>query len=719
MPPVSDVREAPQTAAASAGRESSASLIRVSMLGSFDLARGPRSAKLTRRKTQALLAYLLLSSARAETRERLCGLFWSESDQAKAQASLRQSLHELRGAFDDLGFCDFRIGRDEIYVNKQTVQVDVSLVLEAAARGEVHPLLLENERLTERLLPGFDDLDPAFRPWLIGQRQLLKQRLESHLEAALGQAQAGSTSIKSVANALLNLDPSNELACRRLMETYAQRGDVAGALNAYRALWQLLRDDYDTVPSSQTQELVERIKRGALSGQRTTAASTSRATALLQSAEARSTPPRSFLAAQLLGFAPLSPASTAETKTFLVVSEFDCAGIRDGENYRVRGFRQELVAKLVRFRDWIVLNGNQEGADFATAARTTGSRYFGIEAKARKVRKSIALRMRVMALNEGRCVWEETYSLDLDQWKDAQRTIIGRIAISLNVHISVERLVSTMHQPDIALNVYDRWLRGQQLYLSWNSPDWLHASEVFQTVIEQEPEFAPAYSSLVQLENSKHIALPGVMRTQERVDRTLALSKLAVQLDPLDSRAHLCRAWSFALNDQFDLAELCYELALDHNEHDPWTLISAAQGLSFCGRTDEGAELADRGLSLDLKPSLPHWGYRAGIRFLYGDYRGCIEASLNAKDVISNLPAWRAAAFAHLGYHEDARAAAKQFVDRIRLNWHSSVPPTNEVITRWVLHCFPLRRESDWRRLRDGLSGARLPAPSLRRVRAA
>ena len=65
----------------------------MSLIGTFNLSLGDRIAAVGRRKSQALLAYLALSPQPAESRERLCGLLWSETDQKKAQTSLRQILH--------------------------------------------------------------------------------------------------------------------------------------------------------------------------------------------------------------------------------------------------------------------------------------------------------------------------------------------------------------------------------------------------------------------------------------------------------------------------------------------------------------------------------------------------------------------------------------------------------------------------------------------------
>ena len=689
-------------------RTRSASTVSMSLIGSFDLSRGDKVAVVSRRKTQALLAYLVLSPQPIESRERLCGLLWSESDQKKAQTSLRQILHGIREVFDDFGLTNLRIGRNDVRIEKHALDVDILSILHWAERGEVHPLLLERTRLTEQLLADLIDIDPAFRTWLLVQREVLKQRLESLLETALARAH-NLAAVKPIATALCNLDPSNEMACRRLMQAYAAQGDVAGALKAYKNLWELLDEEYDTEPSPQTQTLVAEIKCGNLvePTAHVIASDTNGSLRTLRSVR------------NALDALPSIQAEGSKVHSILVIPEFENGGVSEDKGYLVRGLRHDLIAKLVRFREWTVLDGDVSRGDFIRSFEGMPTRYFGVEAVVGEHDACVSLTLTIKALPEGRYVWSETYQMEADRWFAAQQRMVGRIALALNVHLSADRLISTARQPDVSLGNYDRWLRGQQLLFSWSAADRARAATLFHAIINDEPQFAPVYGSLVQLENSEHIVLPGILRAKERHDRALAFAKRAVQLDPLDSRSHLSLAWSFAMSERFDLAELEFELAMDLNEHDPWTLISAAQGLSFSGRTEEASAIAERALSLNVKPSQPHWGYQVGIRFLRGDYEGCVEAAVNANDVISNLPAWHAAALAYLGRNREAVAAGKRLVAKIRASWQASTPATDEAIAHWVLQSFPIRRDSDWAMLRDGMAHAGLPVPRERELSAA
>ena len=48
------------------------------------------------------------------------------------------------------------------------------------------------------------------------------------------------------------------------MRSRAEEGDVAAALRTYKALWDLLDEDYGMEPSAKTQQLVAEIKQGSI-----------------------------------------------------------------------------------------------------------------------------------------------------------------------------------------------------------------------------------------------------------------------------------------------------------------------------------------------------------------------------------------------------------------------------------------------------------------------
>ena len=242
--------------------------LRIETFGRFVVRCGDREIVLNGRKARALLGYLALADSGQETRERLVGLLWSETEEAKARASLRQTLYEIREAFQAVGFDKFDADKHVIRIDRDALEVDLWEVMDSAKRGEPHAILLERDRATESLLHELESVDPSFRSWLLAKRQSLHDRLVAHLEDALrGQVDAASSrNEEQVARALMKLDPTHEEAARALIRARVAAGDVGGALNIYRALWNLLEEEYDVEPSKETQELIAAVKLGQPTG---------------------------------------------------------------------------------------------------------------------------------------------------------------------------------------------------------------------------------------------------------------------------------------------------------------------------------------------------------------------------------------------------------------------------------------------------------------------
>jgi tetratricopeptide (TPR) repeat protein len=242
---------------------------------------------------------------------------------------------------------------------------------------------------------------------------------------------------------------------------------------------------------------------------------------------------------------------------------------------------------------------------------------------------------------------------------------------------------------------------------------WRRAVTIFRDAIRENSAFSPCYSSLVQMNNIEHFVHPGVFRDLGKARATLELAKTAVQLDPVDSRAHLCCGWSYAMALREAEAAAHMEMACELNDNDPWTLLSCAQYCAFCGSIEQARLRADQSLGLSPAPSYLEWSYHGIIRFLCGDFAGAVEACDRANDSVKILSAWRVAALFHLGELAKAEEESRRFLNGIRSFWVGSVAPSDAAITRWVLQAHPISVSERWEALRDGLHGAGLPVDGI------
>jgi TolB-like protein/predicted nucleic acid-binding protein len=476
------------------------------------------------------------------------------------------------------------------------------------------------------------------------------------------------------------------------MRCLAEAGDTAGALRAYEALYALLDEEFDTEPTSATQRLVAEIKLGRLEP---------------------APPPPPAAPAQPDGAGPIPGTSMSEpaARIALLVEPFQVNGVPPDEQHLTQGFRHDLMASLVRFREWFVVDGVALPPPEQTGQRVSAR--YRIRTTAYKAGSGIQVNL-ILAEESGFWIWTESTSLTLDGWYEMQQRIVRRIAVSLNLQISTARLSGLSAEPDRMLDTFDRWLRAQALILKFNRDDWQRAGQLFQECVERNPEFSPPYSGLVQMDNAVHIVHPGARRDRDRALAALDRARRAVVLDPMDSRAQLCLGWSQAMLGRHALAEVPMQLACDLNPYDSWTLTSSALFHSFRGQHSQAAALWTKAMDSVLVPSATQWAYQVSIAYLAGDDRGALEALELAQDAIHTMPAWRASVLARLGRRAEATQAAQRFLRNIRTQWQGQQPPTDEEIVGWLLHLYPFQHEREWLRLREGLALAGLPVTGAR-----
>lgn len=675
-------------------------VLRVSVIGGATFEYGGREIGLRNRKARAMLAYVALSETGAEQRERLAGLFWSEFGEQNARTTLRQAVHELREAMQAVG-CDALLTmRTAVGLRPGSFRVDLNELLVAVAAREAPELLLREARLAETLLAGFDDLDPAFHGWLTARRQTLHDRLIRGLEDGYREMALPRRRRRRLAEAAVLLDPTHEEACRVVMQAAAEDGELGAALHAYDELYRLLGDDYDMEPSAVTQALVAEIKQGKFD-----------AVAVGdQPARSYEAEMRQALVAERRAAEPLEPRPIP-SKPALFVGSFTMSGVGADQAHLVEGFRIELIACLARFREWYVtgtdgdLTGEHGGVPVSSRYAVTTTAYRG----GNTINVVMVLHERPSNL----AIWGERFELRVDRWSEAQQRIVRRIAATLNVQLSTERLMRLSHMSEVSLEAHDIWLRGQLVINGYNVGDWNRTAQMLVRAIEREPGFSPLYSSLSQMNNVVHFVQPGMFRDDHHVQRSLALAQRAVALDPRDSRAQLCLGWALAFCRRYSQAELHMEIACELNSNDSHTLMSSAAFHGYKGDTERALKQAMTSMDLTLAPTLSQWQYLANIRYLHGDCEGTIVAAERAQDGLLTMPAFRAAALCELGRTEEARRDVVRFYANVRAAWAGDAPATEELIGRWLLHLYPFSRAEVWQRLCDGIALTGIPVAGL------
>lgn len=638
--------------------------IRITTGSATRLLIGGHEAPISSRKSLAMLVYIALQPDQVESRERLAARLWSESGPEQARAALRQSLRRL---IVDLGSSGDLIGADRTLIRlTRPVTLDILEAQREADRGMAPRLLVEHRADMSRIFADFEDIDSEFNLWIAVQRERLVTQLINRLEGALAAA-SSDTQRLGLAEALAHVDPTHEGACRAAMQAQVALGDVAQAMRTYERLWQVLDEELDVEPSEKTQGLYVAIKQGLVAPAR---------------------PVEQDLAAPIA----------------IVVEPIQALELPGSHGYFAPIFRDEMIGALSRFRDWLVIDGERDGPSPPTY------RAYSLRLTLHGRDDGIMVGMRLADQADGRAIWSERAVATLEGMPALHRSALRNLAVALNVHLSTPRLQTAREASTPMGRRYELWMQAQALMGEWRAETDSRAEEILRDLVATTPNFAPALVALAQVLHARPIVFPGQRRQPAHLEESLALTSRAVNLDPLDSRTHLCRAWSHAIAGTHAAALSHLDLALDLNENDPWTIISAGLGFAFAGETLRARELVEQASALGMRYSRAAQGYVATASYLVGDHAAAAAAAEVAGDAIINLPAWQAASLMRLGDRAGAGAAMARFFGLARMAWTGVPGPGRTEVIDWFMGCFPIRSEVTRAELREALEQASLAA---------
>jgi DNA-binding SARP family transcriptional activator len=233
---------------------------RLYFLGSFRVERDGETIHLPTRKTESLLAYLVLHPEE-HLREKIATLFWGESSDEHARRSLRMALTAVRQ----------QLGTELLLTDRETVQLNPdsglwvdALEFEILAREflatDQSALHINNELYRGELLDGFDD------EWIRNERARLRTLyLDVLLRLTQRFREQGEYSRAiETAHQVLATDVANERAHQQLMWCYLFLDEREAAFKQYAECRRALQEELDVEPSPDTEALYQRIKQATV-----------------------------------------------------------------------------------------------------------------------------------------------------------------------------------------------------------------------------------------------------------------------------------------------------------------------------------------------------------------------------------------------------------------------------------------------------------------------
>ena len=235
------------------------STIHLAFLGTPQLQRDGQPLDFHIAKVQALLAYLA-ATRRAQSRDHLLGLLWTESHADAARKNLRNRLWQLRQSLGDEAI----ITDGDMLALSPTVWSDVATFVtgieQQLQRGTPDAQTLE-ELLDLWRGPLLDGVvlheAPEFEIWLANERAHLGQLYLQALSTLLSSKRQASDwpGVIGLAQRGLHYDSLHEPLHQQLIVAYTQQGLRAEALRQYDQLKNLLATELNVAPLPATQAL--------------------------------------------------------------------------------------------------------------------------------------------------------------------------------------------------------------------------------------------------------------------------------------------------------------------------------------------------------------------------------------------------------------------------------------------------------------------------------
>ena len=209
-----------------------------------------------------IAAYLILSPRGGILpRHRMSSMLWSDTDDNKAAANMRQTLARIRHLQDEHNFRFIEANFSTLYLPQaHDVRSDLGDFVEyLAGERAVTPVEL-CALYGGDLLTGLDEAGESYEDWLLTHRDQLHIEAVDRIAAAVSPDSELSASDRAIcARRLLEMDPYSEEALQVLMFEAATHRQVQRLTQLYETMRVLLAEDLGIQPSPRTQALYQRL----------------------------------------------------------------------------------------------------------------------------------------------------------------------------------------------------------------------------------------------------------------------------------------------------------------------------------------------------------------------------------------------------------------------------------------------------------------------------
>ncbi|WP_337660049.1 BTAD domain-containing putative transcriptional regulator [Anderseniella sp. Alg231-50] len=566
-------------------------------------------------KLPIALAVLASQPDRMLSQRHLVSMLWGNADRAKANASFRQFLVKVRKLEKQYGGGLLVKSGKLVSYDCATVQVDLEKVLandivEDARNGNYSRLAAFVGTLGSPLLQGAGIDTHEFEDWYYELTNKLLNAKTAALSALMDH-ETEPSQVENIANALLQLDPSNEAAYRALMKLWCELGNHTKALKVYNDCCQVLLTDYGIKPSLSTEQLATTM------GIKDPASSPVLAP-FTAAGNARGGEPGN------------QPGQVEQTQRIgaprMILLPPRMVIGADPSVQLIEALLDDITAGLTRYRSIAVLaahSGRMASQDSNRDFDAIGKR-FGVDYILSTIVTADDAGPTATFLLLDAHTSESLMALDKRLSEDQLPKLFSRLSFEI-----VRQLVSTIERREIATpkttdnsSAYRYFLNGRRLMWHSDLPEIRKARNSFRRSMNEAENFAPAYSGL-----SRTLSMERLVRGMSSSDlliESLEFANKSIRLDPMDGRGLRELGFTNLYLRRHDQSLENFAAAADLTPNDADMLADYADALSHAGQGAEALAICLQAKASNPDPPAYYDWIHASILYQLSAYRAAI-----------------------------------------------------------------------------------------------
>ena len=315
----------------------------------------------------------------------------------------------------------------------------------------------------------------------------------------------------------------------------------------------------------------------------------------------------------------------------IVVLPFDIVSGDENDIYIAGGLAEEVSTRIALWRTFPVIARQSALAlkhrhlSATEIGRHLGVRYV-VEGSFRRSGSRLRVGTRLIGADTGHQLWADRFESGLEDVFALQDEVADKIAAALEPELTAIEIAPYLGAQPGSLDAWQAHLRGLWHFYRSNQDDNASAIRWFQSAIDRDPLYGPAFGGLSMAYVFRHGA--GWVKDQGAAVDTMSLTgEKSIVLAPSDPRGHVGYGWSKLCQGDFDAALRSIEAAVACNPSSAFAWYYFACALCFACEPEDALTKAEKALRLSPRDPLlvRMWAIKARCNYALGDYEKAIE----------------------------------------------------------------------------------------------